>query len=162
MAEKTDKPGKLKVEGLRVPWRLNVEYEYAAGHYATKFFQELRDTGRIWGIRCPSCQRVYIPPRPICGICAVKTGEWVQVSDEGVIVGYTVVNVPFIDPMTGEQRPIPYGFAIVRLDGASTAMYHFLEETDPAKLRVGKRVKAVFRSERQGNLLDIKHFRLLE
>ncbi len=84
------------------------------------------------------------------------------VSDEGVIVGCTVVNVPFIDPMTGEQRPVPYGFAIIRLDGASTALYHFLEETDPRKLRVGQRVKAVFRPERTGNLRDILYFRTLE
>jgi len=163
VSEKSKNPaGGKKEEGLRVPWLLSVEYEYAAGHFATRFFQELRDNGRIWGVRCPGCQRVYIPPRPICGICAGKTGEWVEVSDEGVIVGCTVVNVPFIDPMTGEQRPVPYGFAIIRLDGASTALYHFLEETDPKKLGVGKRVKAVFRPERKGTLLDIKHFRLLD
>jgi len=51
---------------------------------------------------------------------------------------------------------------MVRLDGADTAMYHFLEETDPKKIYVGQRVKAVFREQRTGSLLDIQHFRTLE
>ena len=146
---------------LRVPYLLKVEYTYAAGEIATRFFRELRDHGRFLGVRCPVCRRVYVPPRPACGICYAPAKEWVPVSDEGIIVGCTVVQVPFIDPMTGEQRPVPYGFAIIRLDGAATSLYHFLEETDPAKLRVGQRVKAVFRETRIGSLLDIRHFRIL-
>jgi uncharacterized OB-fold protein len=153
---------KKNSEALRIPFQLNVEYHYAAGAHATRFFTELRDTGRLFGVKCPACQRVYLPPRPVCGICFEPTSEWVQVSDEGVIVGCTVVNVPFIDPMTGEQRPVPYGFGIIRLDGAATAIYHFLEEKDPARMRVGQRVKAVFRERREGNLLDILHFRALD
>jgi len=149
-------------ETLRIPYRLHVEYAYAAGESASRFLAELRDHARFVGLRCSSCARVYIPPRPVCGICFSPLTDWVPVSDEGVIVGCTVVNVPFIDPMTGEQRPVPYGFAIVRLDGAATALYHFLEETDPARLRVGQRVKAVFRERRTGSLLDIRHFRTLD
>jgi uncharacterized OB-fold protein len=147
---------------LRIPFHLQAEYRYAAGEHATRFFGELRDHGRFVGTRCRACGRVYIPPRPVCGICFEPSDEWVPVSDEGVLVGCTVVQVPFIDPMTGEQRPVPYGFAIIRLDGAATALYHFLEETDPKKIHVGQRVKAVFRAERTGSLRDILHFRTLE
>jgi len=149
-------------KGLRIPYLMKIEYSYAAGAHATRFFRELRDHARLWGVRCPSCQRVYVPPRPVCGICFQPAREWVQVSDEGEIVGCTVVQVPFIDPMTGKQRPVPYGFAIIRLDGASTALYHFLEETDPTKMYVGQRVKAVFRPERTGSLDDILHFCAVE
>ena len=149
----TEKPA------LRVPFRLKIEYEYAMGAYAEKFFTELRDHCRIFGVRCPSCGRVYVPPRPVCGICFAGTEEWVEVKSQGLLVGCTVVELPFIDPMTGEKRPVPYGFAIVRLDGADTAMYHFLEETDPGKIHVGQRVEAVFREQRTGSLRDIIHFR---
>ncbi|MCS7156121.1 MAG: Zn-ribbon domain-containing OB-fold protein [Blastocatellia bacterium] len=147
---------------LRVEFFLNTEYHYAVGHYGTRFFTELRDHARIMGMRCPECGRVYIPPRPVCGICYRELQEWVEVGPEGTIVGWTVVRIPFIDPMTGEQRPVPYGFAIIRLDGASTSLYHFLDETDESKIAVGKRVRAVFREQREGSLRDILYFRLLE
>jgi len=159
-AEEKDAAGAAKA--LRIPYRMKIEYSYAAGTHATRFFRELRDYAHLWGVRCPSCHRVYVPPRPVCGICFQPAQDWVQVGDEGEIVGCTVVQVPFIDPMTGKQRPVPYGFAIIRLDGASTALYHFLEETDPAKMYVGQRVKAVFRPERTGSLDDILHFRAVE
>jgi uncharacterized OB-fold protein len=151
-----------KEDVVRVPFLMKMDYNYALGHYATRFFQELKDHGRLLGVRCPACRRVYIPPRPVCGICFEPTGEWVQVSDEGVLIGATLVRLPFIDPMTGEQRPVPYGMGIIRLDGAATGMYHFVDETDESKLRVGRRVKAVLRKERRGNMLDITSFRLID
>lgn len=147
---------------IRVPFLMKMEYRYALGAYASRFFQELKDHGRLIGIRCPECQRVYIPPRPVCGICFAETGDWVPVSNEGVLVGATVVRLPFIDPMTGERRPVPYGMGIIRLDGASTAMYHFVDETDDAKLKVGRRVKARIRANRQGNMRDIECFELVD
>ena len=147
---------------IRVPFLLKMEYRYALGAYATRFFQELKDNGRLIGIKCPQCERVYIPPRPVCGICFAETHDWVAVSNEGVLVGATVVRLPFIDPMTGGRRPVPYGMGIIRLDGASTAMYHFVDETDDRKLKVGRRVKARIRAERHGNMRDIECFELVD
>ncbi len=147
---------------IRVPFLMNMEYRYALGAYASRFFQELKDHGRLVGIRCSQCERVYIPPRPVCGICYAETRDWVPVSNEGVLVGATVVRLPFIDPMTGEQRPVPYGMGIIRLDGAATAMYHFVDETDDAKLKVGRRVKARIRANREGNMRDIECFQLVD
>jgi uncharacterized OB-fold protein len=63
--------------------------------------------------------------------------------------------------MTGEQRPVPYGFGIIQLDGSSTSMFHFVDETDDSKLKVGMRVKANFREPRQGNIRDITNFRVI-
>jgi uncharacterized protein len=146
---------------VRVPYLLQMEYEYSLGQHAIRFFQELKDHGRLMGVRCPECKRVYIPPRPVCGICYVPSTEWVEVSDEGTLIGCTVVRLPFIDPMTGEQRPVPYGFGIIKLDGASTSMFHFVDETDDAKLKVGMRVKANFREPREGNMRDIVNFRVI-
>lgn len=149
-------------ESIRVPFLMKMEYEYAVGENATRFFQELKDHGRLMGVRCAACNRVYIPPRPVCGICFEPTTEWVPLSDEGVLVGATVVRLPFVDPMTGKQRPVPYGMGIIRLDGASTGIFHFVDETDESKLRVGRRVRANIRTERQGNLQDITGFRLVD
>lgn len=147
---------------VRVPFLMRMEYQYALGQHAVRFFQELKDHGRLMGVRCPDCRRVYIPPRPVCGICFTPATEWTEVGQEGVLIGATVVRLPFIDPMTGQQRPVPYGMGIIRLDGAATGMFHFVDETDESKLRVGRRVKANIRESRDGTMLDIVSFRLMD
>lgn len=68
----------------------------------------------------------------------------------------------FVDPDTGKERPVPYTYAYIQLDGAGSRFPHFLKETDPSKLRVGMRVQSVFEEERRGHLLDIRHFRTIE
>lgn len=149
---------------LRLEYLANFEYSYAAGRFASRFMEALRDETRLQGTRCESCEKVLVPPRPVCGLCASRTGEWVDVGPGGVITGYTVVEVPFIDPMTGVERPIPYGFAFVRLDGADTNIYHFLEESRHDQITIGMRVAPVFKpaDERDGTLTDIIHFRAEE
>jgi uncharacterized OB-fold protein len=149
-------------DAMRLAYQANFEYDYAAGKFASRFMTELRDSGRLLGTRCTNCSRVLVPPRPICGICAAPTGEWVEVGPTGAIAGFTVVEVPFIDPMTGVQREVPYGFAFIKLDGADTNIYHFLEESQHEKLHVGMKVEAVFRDERVGSMADIVYFRTVE
>lgn len=146
---------------VRLEYAANFEYDYAAGRFASRFMTALREDRKLFGTRCTSCRRVLVPPRPICGICAAPTGEWVEVGPTGTITGFTVVEIGFIDPMTGVPRPVPYGFAFVRLDGADTNLYHFLEENRYDRLEVGMPVEAVFRDERVGALTDIVHFRTL-
>jgi hypothetical protein len=94
-------------------------------------------------------------------LCSGRTSDWVEVGPSGVITGYTVVEVPFIDPMTGYERPVPYGFAFVKLRGADTNIYHFLQENRWDHIHMGMEVEAVFKPqpERNGTLADIIHFR---
>lgn len=149
---------------LRLEHEAVLPYDYAAGRNATRFFRALRDEGKLHGARCPETGLVLVPPRPINGIAGTHTGDWVEVGPRGTVTGCTVVETPFVDPMTGEKRPIPYGFAFIRLDGADTNIYHFLEETDLEAIHVGMRVEAVLkpRSEREGSMADIIHFRTVE
>ena len=62
------------------------------------------------------------------------------------------------------QNAIPYGFAFIRLDGATTNIYHFLEENRHEHIHIGMDVEAVFKpaSERDGTMADIIHFRAQE
>ena len=82
--------------------------------------------------------------------------------DEGTLWGYTIVQFPFLDPMTGVERPIPYGYGFIELKGATTRLQHFVTAADLNKLRIGMRMKAVFREERKGNLADILYFKAIE
>jgi uncharacterized protein len=131
---------------------------WSIGKFGSKFLTELRDNRRIVGIRCPKCRQVLVPPRPVCGACFVPMDELVELSGEGAVETFTVLTFGFVDPDTGIQRPVPYTWAFIKLDGSDNAFTHYLAETDPAKLKVGMRVRAVFEEERSGHVLDIKHF----
>jgi len=136
-------------------------YRYSTGELGTFFFRELRDSGRIHGRRCAGCGAVYVPPRPVCGPCWKPTEGWVEIGPEGVLEAFTVVHFSFLDPMTGKPRPVPYGYGLIRLDGATSRLQHFLNETDLARLRIGLRVRAKFREERVGKLTDIEYFEII-
>ncbi len=148
-------------EPLFVTTTLTLRYRYGAGPEAAHYLQRLRDDAVFEGTHCPKCGRVYLPPRPVCGICYVECDGWVRVGPEGTITGATVVEVPFVDPITGEQRPVPYGFAFILLDGASTNIFHFVDETDRHRLKVGMRVRARFKAERAGSITDVEGFELI-
>jgi uncharacterized protein len=136
-------------------------FRWTAGAYGSKFLTELRDNKKFVGVKCPKCGKVYVPPRRVCGPCFEELTELVPVSDEGEVVTFTVVSFGFVDPATGTQKPVPYGYAAILLDGADTLLLHFIDETDQEKIKVGARVKAVFEEDRTGSLLDIKYFELI-
>lgn len=137
-------------------------YAYAVGTYGSKFLTELRDREQILGIRCPQCRKVYVPVRQICGPCFAEMTELVPVAAEGIIVSYTILRFQFLDPETGEKKPVPYGYGFFKLDGADNNFQHFIEiPEDENRLCIGARVKAVFAEKKQGSLRDIKHFTLV-
>jgi uncharacterized OB-fold protein len=138
----------------------DLPYRYAAGRYGSEFLRGLRE-GRIIASRCARCPRTLVPPRIACTGCFGRMDEFVDLPPHGRLLAFTVVAFPFVDPFTGTQRPVPYGYGMIRLDGADNAFQHFLEEKDPSKLRVGMRVEAVFRDERVGALADLLHFRVI-
>jgi uncharacterized OB-fold protein len=147
-------------EPLRLRQRITLRYRFAAGRYASRFFAALREEGRILAT-LDGAGRALVPPRPVSGLDDEPTVGWAEVGPTATLAGFTVVHVPFIDPMTGEQRPVPYGFGLVRFDGAVTNIYHLVDETDPARLRIGMPLEPVWRepSERVGSLADIVCFR---
>ncbi|MBE0430488.1 MAG: Zn-ribbon domain-containing OB-fold protein [Dehalococcoidia bacterium] len=140
---------------------VEVPYDWHCGPYWSRFFRGLRDEKKIYATKCPSCGRVYIPPREVCGPCFARMDEWVEVGPEGVIEMFTVVRLPYTNPSTGEPLSVPYTDVYVRLDGADTSLMHWLDETDEKKIAVGMRVRAVFRDKRTGTMHDIEHFKLI-
>ena len=137
--------------------RLVMPYRYFTGSIGTKFFTKLRDEKKILGIRCPGCNTVYVPPRATCGKCFINLEEWVEVANKGTVQSYTVTYYPLsIHPV---EEPLIYG--IIQLDGADTGLTHIIDETDPSRVYIGMRCEAVFKEQREGNILAIKYFRPL-
>jgi uncharacterized OB-fold protein len=87
--------------------------------------------------------------------------ELVKLGNEGSVEAVTLVNYPFIDPDTGERRPIPYIYAYIKLDGADNLFSHIIKNLPGASVKIGDRVRAVFTPEKKGRLQDIAYFELL-
>lgn len=149
-------------ENISIPITVDVPYRFAAGRYMAKFLTELRDNGKFFGIRCPQCNRVQMPPRVVCAPCSVKNEEWVELGNEGVLTGFTIMYLPLTDPTTGEPHEPPFVYGSVRLDGSDSVLDHMIDiEPDPEKIKVGMRLKVVLRPKEQriGDLSDIIHFK---
>jgi len=148
---------------LTVTFDAPMPYEWSVGKHGSVFFHEIKENGRFVGIRCPQCNRVYVPPRRLCGPCFKELDELVELPNTGTIMGFTIVDYPFLDPETGSQRPIPYGYVYVKIDGADSIFSHFLNETDAEKVKVGMKVRAVFKEkeEMQGDIKDILYFEII-
>ncbi len=158
LAEKTA----TKVEGMDV-WiyhgQIYIPNTYSAGAVGSRFLIDIRDKARITGTRCKKCNRVYVPARSVCKDCFAQLKEFVEVSDKGTLLTYTIDNESKPIHPTGE--PVIYG--IIQLDGADTGFVHMIGGVDPEQLRVGMRVQAVFkpREERIASVLDIRYFKPL-
>jgi uncharacterized OB-fold protein len=146
--------GEPEVTGIVSP--VNLAYDYAASPEETKFFRGLAE-GKLYGQRCPVCEKVYIPPRGACPVDGVPTTDEVLLPDRGTVTTFCIVNVPFL----GQKIEPPYVSAYVLLDGADIAFLHLILDIDAADVRMGMRVEAVWkpREEWTTNLDNIKYFR---
>ncbi|CAJ92017.1 Zn-ribbon domain-containing OB-fold protein [Cupriavidus necator] len=134
---------------------LYADINYDVGETNGRFFAALRDHGRITATCCAACARSYVPPRLSCPECFAKLKDWVDVSDTGTVVSFTIVREP------GMLQPVarPYVLALIRLDGADTALAHYLGDVDAAAVKTGMRVRAVLADECMGNIWDIRYFK---
>ena len=152
-----------KEKPLYIPIMTELPFAYSAGRPLSRFLVALRDEAKILASHCKNCDRVYVPPRLFCPQCHKKMSDYVEAGPGGTLETYSVINFSFIDPFTGIERPIPYGYGIIKLDGCNNLLPHFLDISDHEKLAIGQRVEAVFepREQRIGALTDIKFFRVL-
>lgn len=141
------------VTGVITP--VSLDYLYAASPEESAFYRGLNQ-GRILGQRCPACQKVYVPPRSACPSDGTPTAEEVEVSQTGTVTTFCVVNVPFL----GQKITPPYVSAYVLLDGADIAVLHLILGVPADEVRMGMRVKAVWKPEEEWtySLENIDHF----
>ena len=142
-------------DGLIVPGKITIPFNYAAGRTASRFLIELRDNQRIMGLRCPECGLVRVPPPRVCIDCFVESDQWVELGTEGLLVTHTRV----IEPKSHHPPVETLIYGVIRLDGADNNFVHLIDADEPRELVAGVRVKAVFSRERRGHILDISHFR---
>ena len=135
--------------------RIKVPYKHTAGAYVERFITEIGKNHKIMGVKCPKCQKVFVPPKMICFECFEKMEEWVEVGNQGTVNGFTVVShKTSVMPLES-----PFAYGIIRLDGADTDIVHIIHEGDPQKLKIGMRVEASFYEKPRKRILDIEYFK---
>lgn len=152
-----------KVELIEIPQILSVPQTFSTGPMMGRFLAALRDEKRILGNKCSLCGRTQIPPRIVCAECNVEVSEWIELGPGGYVTSFDVVYIPTINPLTGKMREVPYATGSIVLDHGDATLMHFLDQTDPNKIKIFNRVEAVYRSdgERTGSVLDIHYFHVI-
>src|SRR2546427_8305795 len=108
---------------------------------------------------CMSVVVSLLPQRMHFEQCIRPTDKWFQIKDTGTINTYSISHVG----TDARRLKTPILVAVVDLDGATPGMgiLHNLGEVEPSKIKVGMRVRAVWKSssERQGAITDIRYFK---
>ena len=140
---------------LSAPNILEYTYTRTTGPILGRFFTGLRD-GRIEGIRTGD-GRVIVPPLeydPATGD-SLSPDAMVEVAPTGEVTTWTWV----AQPRPSQPLERPFAYALIRIDGADTAMLHVVDSGDESVMRTGLRVAAQWRDGREGSILDIECFR---
>jgi uncharacterized OB-fold protein len=146
-------PGGDPVTMTVAPVRLR--YLHTASAAESAYLRGLAD-GRLVGQRCPACGKVYVPSRGTCPVDGVPTDSEVELPDTGTVTTFSVVNVGY----PGQQVTPPYVAAAVLLDGADIAFQHLILGCEPGEVRMGMRVRAVWRPREEWGTTagNISHF----
>lgn len=144
--------GQGPVTGIVTPIRL--DYRYTPGKATSDFLRRIQQ-GTVVGRRCPSCAKVYFPPRGGCPMCGVEFAEEVEVADTGTLVTFAIVNVNFANRVID----LPYVSGEVLFDGADTTTMVLVRGISPEQVRMGMRVKASWkpRDQWEYSLANIDH-----
>ena len=142
------------IEPMVQPSQISVPYTWWAGETAGRFLTALRDEQTIYGTRCDGCNRVFVPPRKTCPTCFSPNEAWTPVSTVGTVVAFTVAR----RQLAAIPEKVPVIFALIRLDGADTALLHTVAGTEPERIAIGMRVQACFSDQAGATINAISHF----
>lgn len=135
---------------------INMEIQHTASHEESAYLRALAD-GKLIGARTGKNGKVYFPPHGADPATGLPTTEDVELPDRGVVTTFAIINIPFM----GQRIKPPYVAAYILLDGADIPFLHLLLEIDPADVRMGMRVEAVWKPREEWGLgIDnIEYFR---
>ena len=134
---------------------VRLRYEHTASPGESTYLRGLAE-GRLTGQRCPACGKVYTPSRGTCPVDGVPADQEVELPDTGTVTTFSIVNVAY----PGQQVTPPYVAAAVLLDGADIAFQHLILGCEPGEVRIGMRVRAVWRPREEWapSASTISHF----
>ena len=134
------------------PHVIAYDYRRSVGPVLGRFFGELR-VRKIVGIRRLD-GAVLVPPTEADPETGEALSEFVPVGPAGVVTSWAWVHSP------SSKHPFdhPFAWALIRLDGADSALLHAVDAGRESAMATGMRVRPRWRVETTGSIHDIECF----
>jgi hypothetical protein len=133
-----------------------LQFIYTSGIAGEKFFNTLKNKGKILSTRCEICNITYVPARIFCEKCFAPLENYRELPNRATLYSWTKTSVD----MDGRPLARPQLVGIMEFEGGAK-MVHKLGDIDEKKISIGMPLEPVFKekSKREGSILDIKYFR---
>jgi uncharacterized OB-fold protein len=134
---------------LTAPLVIEYPFSRTTGPVVGAFLTALRE-GFLVGIKGAD-GRVLVPPTEYDPLTGEDLSEIVEVGPEGTVTTWAWVRQP------GGKAPLdrPFAWALIRPDGADTAMLGAVDADSPEAMATGMKVAPVWAEEREGSITDI-------
>lgn len=133
---------------LSAPLTLSFDYTRSVGPVLGAFFTALRERHFV-GIR-GSDGRVHVPVIEYDPVTCEPLTEIVAVANVGTVVSWTWQ----AEPLEGQPLDRPFSWALIKLDGADTALLHAVD----GPVQTGDRVHARWVDVPMGAITDVAYF----
>ncbi len=137
---------------MRAPLEIEFDYTRSLGPVLSRFMAALAER-RILGTRGAD-GRVYAPPFEYDPKTAEPAQELTDVGPEGTVVSWSWMP----EPLEGQPLAEPFAWALIRLDGADTAMLHAVDAGSASAMRTGLRVRPRWAERPASSIRDIVCF----
>ena len=141
------------VSMLVVPTSISIAHTASAPE---SIYLRALQQGTLLGARSGDAGKVYFPPREADPATGKELDQFVELPDTGTVTTFAIINIPF----AGQKIKPPYVAAYILLEGADIPFLHLVTGIDAADVRMGMRVKAVWKPREEWGLgIDnIEHF----
>jgi uncharacterized OB-fold protein len=95
-----------------------------------------------------------VPPTEYDPVTSESLENFVEVGQSGVVTTWAWVP----EPRAKHPLDRPFAWALIKLDGADTAMLHAVDVGEESLMSTGMRVKARWRDETVGHIRDLACF----
>jgi uncharacterized protein len=137
---------------LSAALEISFDYTRSLGPVLGRFMQALAEH-RILGSRSAD-GRVHVPPAEYDPVTFAPPEELVEVGPAGTVLTWAWQQAP----RDGQPLARPFGWALIQLDGADTALLHAVDAAGPDSMRTGMRVTPRWAAEPAGRITDIECF----
>jgi uncharacterized OB-fold protein len=139
-------------QSLHAPLEIGFDYTRSLGPTLSQFMTALA-TRRILGSRGAD-GRIHVPPFEYDPVTFAPPEQLVEVGVTGTVTSWTWM----AQPLEGQPLAHPFAWALIRLDGADTAMLHAVDADSAAAMRTGMRVRVRWADVTAGHIGDITCF----
>jgi uncharacterized OB-fold protein len=139
-------------ENLSAPLVLEYPFSRTVGPVQSAFLTGLRE-GLVLGVRAVD-GRVLCPPAEYDPVTSEELTELVELGETGTVTTWSW------EPEPRPSQPLdrPFAWALVRIDGADTALLHAVDASSPDVMSTGMQVRIRWAGERVGSITDIACF----